>query len=239
MRTSRHFARHIAVSVALLLWLALANAATAQTSSPRTATVLNLHGKARYASDGKTWHPLKNGVTLPAGAVIQTGENSTLDLQLGESANIVKLFADSVLALDQLTLELAGDGQTMDIELDLRVGQIVGHVGKLSAASKYEIKFATGVAGVRGGVYRMSASGLVDVYDGQVVVVTRDAAVKVLAVGQRFDPGTGLVTQIPAHPPADFSAAPAPSNPAPAPTPNSPSLPPTKAPVFGNPLRKF
>ncbi len=238
MKTLRLFARHLITSVALLLGLALANAAIAQTSSPRTATVFNLHGKARYAIDKKIWHPLKNGVTLPAGSVIQTGENSTLDLQLGERANNVMLFADTVLALDQFTAEPAAAGQTVDLELDLQAGQITGQVGKLSAASKYEIKFANGMAGIRNGAYRLSASGLVEVYDGQVVVVTRDAAVKVLAAGQQFNPSTGLVTKIP-HPPADFSTAPAPSSPVPTPAPNSPALAPSKPPGLGAPMRKF
>jgi hypothetical protein len=67
-----------------------------------------------------------------------------------EKANIVRIFQSTVLGVDKLTVERTGVDEVSDTQLDLRAGQIMANVKKLSAQSKYEIKVPNGVAGIRG-----------------------------------------------------------------------------------------
>jgi hypothetical protein len=219
----------VAGSVALfvLAWAAELSAAPGkQGSGQGTATVTAFKGQARYSMDnGKSWRPIKAGLVLKAPAVIQTAANSHVDMVLGErdvvtrepsalgeltssagsgggeeNANIVRISPDSILAIDKLTVEETGADVVSEVQLDLRAGQIMGNVKKLSAASRYEVKFPTGVAGIRGTIYTLNHSGVVNVFLGSVVIsYLKDgvAVTKVVMAGQRFDPATGLVTPIP------------------------------------------
>ncbi len=73
---------------------------------------------------------------------------------------------------------------------------------KLSATSKYEVKTPSGVAGIRGTEYSISATGEVYVLDGSVVVVSvrPDGSVvtQVVSAGEMFNPASGRVQPIPA-----------------------------------------
>jgi hypothetical protein len=118
-----------------------------------------------------------------------------------ERANIIRIFQSSVLSVDKLTMERNGVDEVAETQLDLRAGQILGTVKKLSTASKYEVKIPNGVAGIRGTIYLISASGVVDVLKGSVVVavVAADGSVttRVVSAGHSFDPATGMVSTIP------------------------------------------
>jgi hypothetical protein len=74
-------------------------------------------------------------------------------------------------------------------------------VKKMSAASKYEVKIPSGVAGIRGTVYDISAEGVVRVSSGSVVLayVGPDGVVvtQVIMGGQQFDARTGVLTTLP------------------------------------------
>ena len=69
--------------------LALTLASVAQAQSQRAAKVVNIKGSARYAVGGGSWEPLKQGMTVSAGSVIQTGveAGSCVDLVLTDSEN--------------------------------------------------------------------------------------------------------------------------------------------------------
>ena len=64
--------------------------------------------------------------------------------------NVIRMEADTVLAIDKLLISNTGVDAVSDTELDLRQGTIFGNVKKLSAASQYLIKTPNGIAGVRG-----------------------------------------------------------------------------------------
>jgi len=68
----------------------------------------------------------------------------------------VRLLDNTALAIDKLLSTDTGAGMVTDTELDLRKGHIVGNVKKLSAGSRYEIKYPNGVAGIRGSTYDMN-----------------------------------------------------------------------------------
>ncbi len=230
-----------------------AGSVTAQTDPPRTASVLHLQGQARASSDHMTWHKLANGSVIRPGTLIQTAENTTLDMVLAkpitggganakpdqQDAGMVRLLGNSVLGIDQLSSEHVGDDLVEDIELDLRAGEISGVAGKPAAGAKYEIKFAKGIVGMRGASYRMTAGGLVTVMAGEAVVVTAGADgstnIKVVTSGNQFDPSTGMVSAI------SDATMPPPSRmqptPPPAENPSAPTAP--KPPAAGRPLRSF
>ncbi len=113
----------------------------------------------------------------------------------------VRIYENTVLGLDKLTVSQTGADKVTDTQLDLKAGRILGTVKKLSAASKYEIKIPNGVAGVRGTIYTVSADGILSVLSGSVVLsyVGADGTPKVQEVkaGQQYDAKTGVLSDIP------------------------------------------
>lgn len=202
------------------LTLAFAFSVAAQTQQT-TAKVTRIKGSARYSADATNWKDLKVGMQLGSGTVVQTAANSYVDLVLGEAGVVaqspkigeyltynpqteqdsLRIYEDSMLAIDKLTSTRTGMGEVKDTQLDLRAGRIFGKVKKLSAASKYEIKMPNGVAGVRGTIYSISAQGVVQVLSGSVVVayVGPDGTVitQVVNAGYEFDANTKQLTPIP------------------------------------------
>jgi hypothetical protein len=222
MRTIHGYVHKLAATALALAVMSLATQAMAQTTI-LSSKVVRLKGAARYSVDGKTWQRLERGAILKPGTVIQTAEDSYVDIQMGTrevkaaspvlnngtlyqpeepAANVVRIFESSVLAIDKLTSTPTGVDNVEETQLDLRAGKIMGSVKKLSSASKYEVKIPNGVAGIRGTIYTISSSGVVNVLEGSVVVaiVAADGSVvtKVVSAGYRYDPMTQTLTQIPA-----------------------------------------
>lgn len=202
--------------------MAMVTSLTAQTAKERTAQVVRLKGAARYSTGNNIWQPVKIGTTLKAGYIIQTAKDSIADLVLGEPAkgqgpkpglgeglgyqpvaeqDVVRVWEDSAVAIEKLTVMETGADQVTDTQLDLRSGRIFGTVKKLNAASRYEIKIPNGVAGVRGTIYTISADGVVQVLVGSVVIAWTGpdgvAHTQVVVGGQQFDVRTGLLSPIP------------------------------------------
>ncbi len=111
----------------------------------------------------------------------------------------IRIFENSVLSVDKLTISQTGADTVTETQLDLKAGRIFGTVKKLSAASVYEIKVPNGVAGIRGTIYLIGADGVVNVLTGSVVVsyVSNGTVVtKEVPAGFQFNPATGQVTAI-------------------------------------------
>ena len=227
--------RHVQTLVFAAIWgfvLMLVAGATAQSIQPGVVTVVRIAGEARYSlGDGK-WHPLVAGKILAAGAVIQTGQDATVDIILGKKIllpqadplpdrislavdsdvrgfvsyrpsaeqNAVRLTSDTVLAIDKLTVSDTGVDTVSDTELDLRQGRIYCSVKKLSGASQYLIKIPNGIAGVRGTLFVIDASGYVGVLKNSVVlsIIGPDGKPITVVVGEgsQFDPQSGLITPL-------------------------------------------
>src|SRR3954469_25882861 len=77
--------------------------------------------------------------------------------------NVVRVWENSALGIDKLTSMDTGADSVTETQLDLKAGHIMGSVKKLSAASKYEVKIPNGVAGIRGSLYELWATGLMKV----------------------------------------------------------------------------
>jgi len=211
--------------------VATASTASAQAVKELAGKVVRIKGAARYSPGNNVWQPLKVGTVLKPGSVIQTAQNSFVDIVLdggdGSSAasyatsvsasssadkadylsyrptaeqDMVRIWDDSVLAIDKLTKMETGADVVTETELDLRRGRIFGTTKKLSAASRYEVKIPNGVAGIRGTTYFISADGVVSVISGSVLVAyTKDdgtTVVETVTAGYQFDANTGQVTPI-------------------------------------------
>lgn len=221
----KHIRSVISGLVVCGVFLAMSSSLSAQTQ--REATVLKITGAARATSAGGAWRTLRVGDKLPPGTTIQTAAGSTVDLALdpgggaspgtraiarptfGEvmshsssaERDIVRVWENSVLAIDKLTVTDTGAGEVTETQLDLQRGRVFGRVKKLTPASRYEVKIPNGVAGIRGTVYDISADGVVKVYVGSIVIayVAPDGTVvtQVISAGQQFDARTGQILTIP------------------------------------------
>ena len=201
--------------------LAMVTSLTAQTAKEVSGKVVRIKGNARYQTVQNVWHPLKVGTLLKPGSVVQTAEGSFVDIVLDDDnavapkhpigevltyqpdadRDVVRLFEDSILAIDKLTITPTGLDVVKETELDLRRGRIFGMVKKLSGASHYEVKIPNGVAGIRGTVYMISANGVLTVLVGTVVIswAGPDGTVhtEVVMAGYQYDLRTGLLTPLP------------------------------------------
>ena len=233
------------IAVTALALMGSAASLRAEKSSPGAAKVIRLRGSARYTTDQKTWKELKKGTYLKSGALIQTAPNTVLDLCLNEARsknspdtmqtadNVIRVFENSALSLDKMA--------SGELQLDLRAGSIMGSVGRLSAADKYEIKLPRGRIGIRGGTYIADVSGVVNVIQGSAVVVAAGAdnsmTTKKLSSRQGYDPTSGAI--VPLHldtypPPLTCS-----DSELPPPPPSTPTSGLPHGPGMGGALRKF
>jgi hypothetical protein len=118
--------------------------------------------------------------------------------------NVVRLTPDTTLAIDKLTVTDTGADTVSDTELNLKKGKIFASVKKLTGASLYLIKLPSGIAGVRGTKFSLSADGTAAVFEstgGGLVLslVLPDGTTKTFVVtpGQLLDPITGQPAVIP------------------------------------------
>ena len=164
------------------------------------ATVRGIRGTANYSTGGGGWSAVRVGTILKAGDSVKTDPNSSVDLDMKENGEMVRVTPDTTLRIDKLTKDKTGADTVIETQLDLKNGRILGRVNKMAAASTYEVKIPTGVVGIRGTRYDISASGIVRISAGQAVVVTVDsgtgqASTFVVNGGQTFlPPGTVMET---------------------------------------------
>lgn len=208
--------------------LALATAAQAAVEKG-AARVVAVHGTAEVSLDGSTWAPLKKGENLREGALVRTTGSAAADLDLGRNGSSLRVMPNSTVALAALTFEETGLETIVNTQIDLRQGRVLGHVQKLSTASKYEVKAPKASATVRGTRYDMSAEGKLVVAEGSVVVVALredgSAVTRVVNASETFSPVSGLVTPASENDLADLGGS-ASS------VPGIVALPPLQSPIF-------
>jgi hypothetical protein len=185
--------------------LALAFTAAAQAAVQQgQAVVRAVRGNAEYSAGG-AWAPLKVGTILYAGSTIKTADDSQVDLFLKDNGPVVRVTGNTILGVDKLTFDTTGVDTVVETQLDLKAGRIQGNVKKTSAASRYEVKTPTGVAGIRGTLYDITADGRVRVWEGSVVMVYVDpsgaVSTHVINQGQQFVPGVGVAPLTDPRPP--------------------------------------
>lgn len=115
--------------------------------------------------------------------------------------NAVRMTGDTVLAIDKLTISDTGVDTVSDTELDLRQGGIYNSVKKLPGASQYIIKIPNGIAGVRGTLFHINATGECAAYKNSVVlsIIGSNGQPETVVVGEgtQYDPKTGKTTPLP------------------------------------------
>jgi len=170
------------------------------------ATVRAVHGTVQYTINDGPPMKVRVNMTLDPGATIITGPESYTDLSVNGISSVVRINADSKLVLKEMQYYgslFSGDQQTM---IDLKSGEILGNVKKISADSRYEINTPHGVAGIRGTDFQVTIKLAPDgrflvtftSVQGVVIVsalVGANAApvVKTLTSGQSWTPGEGDV----------------------------------------------
>jgi hypothetical protein len=111
------------------------------------------------------------------------------------------MMGDTMLAIDKLTISDTGVDTVSDTELDLWQGRIFASVKKLSAASQYLVKIPNGIAGVRGTLFEIDASGWCAVLKSSVVLAIagpHDAVTTyVVGEGNQLNPQTGQISPLP------------------------------------------
>ena len=174
---------------------------SAQAGEAGKAAVRSIRGSAQYAAEGGLWLPLKVGQVLKPGSTVRTANDSQVDLFMDQNGPIVRLVENTTLGIDKLNFEATGIDTIIETQLDLKSGRILGIVTKMAADSKYEIKTPNGVAGVRGTEYDVSATSVVRVVSGSLVVVyvKSDGTVvtQVVNAGEMFVPAEGAVKPMP------------------------------------------
>jgi|SRR5688572_11161160 hypothetical protein len=156
-------------AVAGMMALAFTYSLQAQ-SQPGKAEVRAVRGSATYMVSGGPAQPLKAKTILPTGTTVKTGPASVVELALGP-AGIVRVTENTTLTIDRLNVTDTGAETVSETQLNLPEGTIYFNVHKLSAASKYEIKFPNGMAGIRGSRGRVSSTGYAVLLDGTMVIV--------------------------------------------------------------------
>ncbi len=197
------FGRLFAVLAVASLWLSAltVTAATKEAAATAKAVIVSVVGKAMINYGDGAPEPATEKMVLKEGATINTGANSKVILDLGENGQALSINANSTLTLDELKLKNTPAGPVAQTTLELKRGGLIGNTKKLAASSKYEVRTANGVAGIRGTSFRFLASGLWQCFSGLV---------QVSANGESFsvEPGKMLNFQL-GNPPAlgDIPAA--------------------------------
>lgn len=214
--------------VACSVALAMVTSVAAQSAQEGLAKVVYIKGSARYLTAGTTmWQPLKIGAILKPGAIVQTAAGSYVDLVLNNASAVesprsipasaalstvaaapqpktqqdaVRIFENTVLGIDKLTVNQTGIEPVTETQLDLKAGRVLGTVKKLSAGSKYEIKIPNGVAGIRGTIYYVEAVGVCAFLQGSGVLAymgpDNTALTQQIMTMQQFDTRSGQLTAI-------------------------------------------
>lgn len=115
--------------------------------------------------------------------------------------NVIRMSADTMLAIDKLTVVDTGADSVSDTELDLRAGKIFTSVKKMSASSQYIIKLPNGVAGIRGSSGEVAADGSAQWLHGEIVIsfIGSNGQPHVVVVhgGFEYNPQTGQILHLP------------------------------------------
>jgi hypothetical protein len=209
--------------------LSLATTVSAETQEGSIKVVnLKGRARFTQGTSGE-WKDIKAGAILRPGSIIQTASDSYVDVVLNNTRatqglssalssepsevstsgsggvrpkvvqDAVRVFENTVISFDKLTLNKTGADTVTETQLDLKAGRIFGTVKKLSDSSTYEIKIPNGVAGIRGTIYLIGADGVLSVLTGDVVVsymLNGSLITKEVPAGSQFDPSTGQVTPI-------------------------------------------
>lgn len=217
--------------MAAVMSLALVAPAAAETAAARTGKVVRIKGDVRYSTGKKIWEPIKVGMILKSGSIVQTAKGAFVDIVVNEDASaaaialkvptpgaaaspagagagatpsadqdVIRVLDDSYLVFDSMSAKGDAKSRVTETLLDLKKGSIFGSVKKQTSASRFEVKIPNGVAGIRGTIFLISASGSVSCLTGSVVAAftssTGEVATQVVGGGNELNTNTGEVSPL-------------------------------------------
>ncbi len=138
-------------------------------SAENKAYVSYLEGTASKSRNGKDWKPIAKGDTLSAGDSVKTNAKSKMELTLPDSSK-VRFSENTSFKVESVLFK----EEERDFGIKVLFGKVWSKAAKYKKVSKFEIKTANAVAGVKGTTYRIDAnddnSSMVRVYEGEVSV---------------------------------------------------------------------
>ena len=168
----------------LSVGLALFCSAALASAIPGRAEVKKVTGTATVAKGTGAATSLVAGMVLGTGDTISTSAGSTVDLFLGLNGDVLRVDPDSTLSLDQLDITRISP-PLVNTKLNVTKGGVTANViTKLAAASRYEVRTPSGVAGIRGTVYNASVGTGMSVLHGTVSWTPTGGVVVNLSMGQ-------------------------------------------------------
>jgi len=102
--------KSLAWLLAGVLTITLVSAANAQSTPQRTGKVVRIKGDARYSTGNKVWQPLKVGVVLKSGNIVQTAKDSFADVVLNEEATAAAVVLKPISAVSSASAGSGGGG---------------------------------------------------------------------------------------------------------------------------------
>ena len=141
--------------------------------------VLQLEGAVKVSTTkGRSWEAATKSVIQKAPVSFRTDPNSFIDLAF-PGGERVRLLPGSEVEVQKVAVEKSPPGDIIEIQLDLKKGSLISLVGRMTAASKFEVKMSTGVSGLRGqAATKFFASGTVMCDSGTAVVVYVDGTLR-------------------------------------------------------------
>jgi len=174
----------------------------------KVGTILKAGSVVQTAADSYVDIVLNEDATAAAVSMPRPATSVTAASTLGGGGggtkapeqDVVRVQEDSVLAVDRVTATRAGADRVTETELDLRTGSVFCSVKKQAAASRFEVKFPNGIAGIRGTYALIFADGRVICGTGSVVSAFTDSAgkttTKVVPAGNQLDNRTGQMSVV-------------------------------------------
>jgi len=124
-------------------------------------------GTVMYTPPGGAPVAVRTGVPISIGSTIKTEAHAAVDLSFSNGAGTVRLLQNSTLAVDKFAVSAA----SVEIQLNLIEGTIVGFEKKISNSSRYQVKAGHEIADISGSKYRLSSQGYLVMLEGNAVVV--------------------------------------------------------------------
>jgi hypothetical protein len=136
-----------------------------------------------------------------AGPEIAPITASVASYQPKSEQNVVRVYGNTALGIDNLTTSHTGADVVSDTQLDLKQGHIFGTVKKMTAGSRYEIKLPNGVAGIRGTCYDLWSDGRFRIGNGSGAIslmgTDNQPNTKVVPGGYEYNPTTDQLSPLP------------------------------------------
>jgi hypothetical protein len=154
---------------AALLVGSAASAGPGGNAAPKATFV---KGDVDWSADGTTWAHVKRGADVAPGSLLKTGDGSRAELTFVDGS-IVRVGPASQLKVGAAAFDATT--KEVKVEATLVAGEAWAKVAKLvDDKSKFQVKTANAVAGVRGTVFRVNVdrdeATVVKVYNGAVAV---------------------------------------------------------------------